>query len=78
MFQINWIKQLLVENELFEIEKIVWDLNEFEANLTGFGKTIIDYVEMHNSGLNFNSMVRLLNNIFITIQTTPNKYGEDQ
>jgi hypothetical protein len=70
----KWLEKLIKENEQFKLEKIVRGSNEFEYNLTGFGNTIIDYVEMYNSNLEDESMIRLLNNIytFITNQTTNN------
>jgi len=63
----QWIKNLLNENENINLEKIIRGTNAREANLTGYGNTIIDYLEMYNSKLEEESMIRLLNNIYTFI-----------
>jgi hypothetical protein len=65
----EWYKNLLNENENIKLEKIIRGTNANEANLTGFGNTIIDYLEMYKMNLDEESMIRLLNNIYTFITT---------
>jgi len=60
----NWVKDYFNRGESLLLEKIVRGTNESEANLTGYGNTIIDYEEMYKSKLDEELMIRLLNNIY--------------
>ena len=67
----EWFKNLLNENVNIKLEKIIRGTNANEANLTGYGNTIIDYLEMCNTNLDEESMIRLLNDIYTFITSSP-------